>query len=414
MKKRFTRFLLAAVMLLSAFGALTTVGFADLDNYGIVRDYADVFTEDEEQALVELLDEAAAKTGCNISVVAEDNIGSQTSKEYAGEALTSSFGSDSSSILLLISNDFENSNNYDWVELSGKAADEYYGKINDMLDCFYSGLDSGGYYQGVVSFCGYFDVQTDVPTESFKVNLADYDDLIPAEQQIQLVEIMQSCADEIECNVGVVITDDLQGYSDEGYSIEFMESSFGKGSNSIVLLYNNDRSNMSYVDWIYTYGLATELYDHQVDAIFDYMYAGFDSNGGNNYYDGIRYFCSYLEGHKDGGIYNDYNNYYDDENYYYEDSGNVFGAVLIPIAFAGVVTFVITSVFVSGYKKKAPVSAKNYMDTSRTKYTRRDDLYLRETTTHVRISSSSSGGGGSRGGGGRSRSGGGGGGGRRR
>ncbi len=422
MKKRIVRLLLAAVTLFSVMSAVSAVAFAE--SYGIVRDYADVFTDEEEAQLVELLDDIAADTGYNMAIVAEDNIGSRSSKDYASDALETSFGADSDAILLLISNDFDKgTDNYDWIEFSGRAADEHYEEINDMLDCFYGGLDANGYFAGAMGFCGYFGVTSDVTAEStpaytYKVNLADYQDKIPASEQVELMELMQACANEIECNVGVVITDDIQGMSDESYTKKFTEDSFGKGSNSIALLLNNDRSNDYYgYDWIYTYGLATDLYDHQTKAIFDYLYIGMDSDGGDNYSKAIEYFCAYLIGNKDGGIAGDYNDYYDDENYY--QSGIVgisLMGILVPVVIAGIVSACVTSGFTSGYSKKKPISARNYMDSSKTKYNRRDDIYLRETTTHVRISSSSGGGGGGSrgGGGGRSRSGGGGGGGRRR
>lgn len=419
MKKRITRLLLAAVMVFSLSLSLCTGAYAD-GAIGTLRDIDDIFSDAQEAELSQLIDEAATKTGYNIAVVVADDIGVKTPREYASDQLDTMFGEYSDSILLLICNDFDASECYDWIDMTGKAAEEYYDELNDIYDCIYSGLDVSGYYSSVVNFCEYFgaDVSSsagDVSSVGYNINLVDHDDVLTASEETQLREAMQLCADDITCNVGVIITDDLIGMSDYEYAKFFAENSFGVGANSIVLLYNNDRTNMNYVDWIYTYGLATDMYDYRIDDVFDYMYRGFDSDGGDNYYQGIMYFCSYLRNHKDVGGYNDY---YEDDNYYYDDDGgyDIMSGVIIPVGFAAIVTFIVVSVTTSGYKKKKPVSAKSYMDASRTKYLRRDDIYLRETTTHVRISSSSSGGGGGSrgGGGGRSRSGGGGGGGRRR
>ena len=419
MKKRVTRLLLAAIMVFSLALSFGMAAYAD-GAVGTLRDTDDIFTDDQEAELRDLIDAAAAASGYNIGVVVADDIGGMSPREYAQAQLDSIFGEYSDSVLLLICNDFDAEECYDWIDMTGKAVEAHYDHINDIYDCIYSGMDTSGYYASVVNFCEYFGA--DVSSVSggtaapvgFSINLVDHDDVLTPSQENELRTAMQNCADDITCNVGVIITDDLVGRSDYEYAKAFCETSFGTGSNSIVLLYNNDRSNMNYVDWIYTYGLATDMYDYRIDDVFDYMYRGFDSDGGDNYYQGILYFCTYLRNHQEVGSYNDYN---DDDNYYYDDEGgyDLMTGVIVPVIFAGIVTFIVVSMTTSGYKKKKPVNAKSYMDASRTKYHRRDDIYLRETTTHVRISSSSGGGGGSRGGGGgRSRSGGGGGGGRRR
>ena len=418
MMKRITRLLLAAAMAFSL--TLGNFGVTALAaGIGSLKDYEDVFTEEQEETLRTLLADAASQTGYNIGVIVTDDIGGLTPREYTSRELDRTFGADSDSIVLLICNDFDAAEYYDWIDMTGKAADEYYSELSDIFDCVYKGLDINGYYSAVIEFCEYFGADSSIvgdasAAEGFRVNLADYDDVLTPQEQLEALEYMQICADDIQCNVGVVITDDLGGLSDYEYTKAFLESSFGVGADGIALLFNNDRSNMNYVDWIYTYGQATAMYDHQIDAIFDRMYEGFDSDGGDNYYKGITYFCSYLRNNQDASGYDDY---YSGDDYYYDGDGgyDIMIGVIIPIIFAGIVTLIVTKNVTSGYKKKKPISARSYMDAGRTRYLRRDDIYLRETTTHVRISSSSSGGGGSRGGGGgRSRSGGGGGGGRRR
>ncbi len=411
MTKKFTCLLLAAIMMLSLAIPVAAEGgsvhLADSDS---------VFTEEQRGQILDALSIAADETGYSFAVVTTNNLGGKTPREYAEAELDSTFGSGEDSVLLLICNDFS-SDGYDWVELSGEANDKYYNKINDIFDAFYAGLDSSGYYDAVINFCGYFTGAAPEVGGSVSVNLADHDDVLSGDEENTLWEVMQNTADDIGCNVGVVITDDTIGMGNEGYAQFFCENSFGVGANSIVLLFNNDKSYSSHRDWIYTYGIATDLYGNRTDGIFDYLYMGFDSEGGDNYYNGILYFCAYLVNNKDGGIYSDYNDYHDDDNYSYSsDAEGIVIVLFVPAVISGIITAVIVICVVNGYKKKAPVSAKSYMDAGRTKYTRRDDIYLRETTTHVRISSSGGGGGGGSrgGGGGRSRSGGGGGGGRSR
>ncbi len=95
----------------------------------------------------------------------------------------------------------------------------------------------------------------------------------------------------------------------------------------------------------------------------------------------------------------------------------VFGGSVIGLIAATIVTIIVVSSVVKGYKKIKPISAANYIDQSRTRITRQVDQFVREYTTSHVVSSSSSGHGGGRhgGGGGSHRSGGhGGGGGRHR
>lgn len=64
------------------------------------------------------------------------------------------------------------------------------------------------------------------------------------------------------------------------------------------------------------------------------------------------------------------------------------------------ISIVVTTVVARGYKKKAPISAANYLDNSVTRFSVKNDIFLREFTTHFSSSSSSGGGGHHSGGGG--------------
>jgi uncharacterized membrane protein YgcG len=100
---------------------------------------------------------------------------------------------------------------------------------------------------------------------------------------------MQSTAEKIECNVGVVISADLNGKDSRNYADDFADDSFGYGSDNVVLLLCNDQIHF---DWISTYGRGTDLYGSNTDRIFDELYAGFDSSG---YYAAVVDFCNALQ-----------------------------------------------------------------------------------------------------------------------
>lgn len=373
----------------------------------VLYDYGDCLTSTEEADALALLKEAAQKAKCNIAIVTEKSFTGTTPGAYAMDMLDLLFDEFSDSLILVISTDFDSPDAYDFIDMANGAYAKYYSNLEDIYDAYYSGKDMGGYYDGIKSFCSFFTNDGAVSV-SYQVLLSDFDDVLDSSQQLDLLDIMQDTANDIRCNIGVVITSDRGGKTPESYAWAYADDNFGYGSNNIVLLFDNDKVSPNHQDWIATMGLATEMYDRQTDAIFDYLYTGFDSNGGDNYYAAIKDFCSYLRNHQDGGW--SYN--YGEDYHYGSDGGFDFFAFAVPLAIAGITTGIITTATVKKYSRKAPVSARRYMDPSRTKFTKREDIYLRETTTHVRISSSS--GGGRGGGGGRSGGGRGGGGGRSR
>ncbi len=233
----------------------------------------------------------------------------------------------------------------------------------------------------------------------YTVALSDLDGVLTDSEETELLSLMKETANSIECNIGVVITDDLGGESDHSYAAKYYASSFSKGSSAVVFLFNNDRTNMSYYDYLYTYGKGTDVYLPKDEKIFDAIYDGLDSSG---YYAAIKNFCTCLRRNKSGSMTVD------------------LEALVVPIIIAIVIDVIITCAVMGsimrGYKKKSPVSAVGYLDQSRTRFTRKEDVFVREFTTSHRVSSSSGGGHGGHSGGSRGshRSGGGGSRGRRR
>lgn len=256
---------------------------------------------------------------------------------------------------------------------------------------------------GVTAFAG--------SESEFSAALADYDNCLTDQQENDLRELMQETANKASCNIGIVITSDLNGMSDVGYADKFGDDAFGTGSSFVVLMLLNTYDNpayASYEDRISTSGMGRNKYDSHITAMFNKMYDGLDSGG---FYAACKNFCSAAEryGSGSGGTAS-----------LMVDEGmiaTVFGGSVIGLIAATIVTLIVVSNVVRSYKKIKPISAANYIDQSRTRITRQVDQFVREyTTSHVVSSSSSHGGGGHHGGGGGShRSGGhGGGGGRHR
>lgn len=220
--------------------------------------------------------------------------------------------------------------------------------------------------------------------------LEDNQDALSDQQEQQLLELLDSTAREIQMNVGVILGSyDLDGMSERYYAKSFHNRSFGEYSDSIVLMLVQSGSGK--VDQIYCTDRAYDIYQPQIDNIFDAVYDGLDSSGGDNYYAAISKYCSYLRAHDSVPVST------------YINIGHVGGVII-----ALIIAICVTNLQASKYKKRAPVSARAYMDNKMTRFTERSDVFVREYTTSHRVSSSSSGGS-HHSGGGSHRSGGGGG-----
>ena len=254
--------------------------------------------------------------------------------------------------------------------------------------------------------------------DSPRARLSDYDDVLTDEEEAKLAVKLLATAKSTGCNIGIVITSDLGGKSDKKYADDFLDAVFGEYSDSIVLLYNNDRSSMSYGDWISVTGQAWDMYGDRTDTLFDAVYYGFGDD--DNYYSSIESFCSSLIALQRTGSYGGTGYGYGGSDVLTDDMRSGLAYIVIPCVVGLVAAIAAAKAASSGYKKKAPISAAAYLDSSRTRFVERRDDYVNEYTTHVRISSGDhhgGGGGGFRGGhggGGGHRGGHGGGGGRRR
>ena len=229
--------------------------------------------------------------------------------------------------------------------------------------------------------------------------IEDHQDALTDSQEAQLLTLLDDTARNIHANVGVIFADSyMDGMSEVSYAKSFLSRSFGEYSDSVVLMMVQSGSGK--VDQIYATDAAYDKYHSKIDSIFDYVYDGFDSGSGENYYSAVTGFCDYLNSHPVNSTE------------FHLNTGNVGGIIIALIA-----AVVIANGHASSYKKKLPISARAYMKNDMTHFTERNDIFVREFTTSHRVSSSSSSSSGGHGGhGGRSGGGhhGGGGGGRRR
>lgn len=252
-----------------------------------------------------------------------------------------------------------------------------------------------------------------VGTPGSAAAIGDFDNCLTDAQETQLLNILHETAQKVKCNVGIVITKDLEGKTDARYSDIWSDEVFGRDTSSIVLMFLDtyDRPEYSrYEDQISTFGKMNNRFSQRIiqrtfDRIYDKMgnprgskYAYNETTktyGGYNYYDACVEFANCVKRYGKGGIsavmvkLGDY-------------AGGNFMMFAGGIVLAAVITLIVVSAKVSGYKRKAALSAVNYMDRRATRVTHQEDRFIREYTTSHTNSSSGGGHGGGGGGGGHS------------
>lgn len=103
----------------------------------------------------------------------------------------------------------------------------------------------------------------------------DLDNCLTEIQELELMNNLTSAARSADCNIGIVITSDLNGLSDKEYADGFSDYHFGAGSDSVVLLLLNSYNNpehASHTDRISTSGKMINKLDGYYDKIFDAIY----------------------------------------------------------------------------------------------------------------------------------------------
>lgn len=411
-------YVVVLTLIIGVFGsfALTKAHAAEnAYHYAALDDYDEVLTDEEEQEVFDVLSKAADESGYNIGVVITNDLKGLTSREYAENYLDMNFGVSSDSVVLMILNTHDkpeySSDRYtDWISVSGKASGKLNSKIDVMFNNFYDILGRSGYATAfgtfandVAEYSGNGSAVTVVEAGEYSVALDDYDECLTDSEEAAVLESLRSAAKSAECHVGIVITRDLDGLSDEKYAGKYLDKTFGTGSTAVVLMLLNTHDNpeySSYTDCIRTSGEGHDKYDKKVDKMFDMVYDELEkSDGSFDFYNGCLAFCAAVTRYGNGeGSYSVKYTAMDAEGFL---SAN-FGRILFAVIAAVIVSCCVVGGTVTGYRKKKPLSASAYLDTRQTRITNSVDRFIREYTTSVHLSSSSSGGhsGGHHGGGG--------------
>ncbi|MGN1339496.1 MAG: TPM domain-containing protein [Oscillospiraceae bacterium] len=393
MRKAASLLLAAVVMVITS---LTCFAASGGTYRAVLEDFQSALSGEEETELLDMMYDSADDIGMNIGIIIADDLGSINEEQYCETFVEAYFGSHSDSIVLLLAE--EGSGDYDWIYTTGKAASLYDKRRDEIFDAVYYGLDSGASLNFNAACKQFSRALTDISNGNpvaknnddihYMASLTDYQNALSESEETELLALLQSTADSIGVNLGVVLSDSLNGKTEEQYTDDYMYEQFGRDSSSIVLMLVKEGTGNQ--DIIAFNKHAYDVYDSKYNAILDAVYSGLDSGISPNYPAAISKFCSYLENHQTS---------------YGKGFEFHFGmGQLIAIAISAVIALVAVNVHAGSYKKKAPISARQYLVNNRTNFTLRQDIYVREFTTSHRISSSS--GGSHGGGGGHSRSGG--------
>lgn len=245
----------------------------------------------------------------------------------------------------------------------------------------------------------------------------------------ELNELVRETADELDIYIAIYLSDTARSesattiFSDEAY-----EELFGADSDG-VFYYMDLSEQYSAYDYISTSGKGMLLYDNHIDAmlesIFRYLPASGEPIESYQIESGIKQICSIFReyGKDDPGFFDYEYDSYTQKYIYFRDGetvitsskpaaawlrGLIFG---VPVGLiVGLMVYFITK---SRYKFKESCNPHVYVAHDETKFTQREDRFIRTYTTKTKIESSSSsshggggrshGGSGSHGGGGRHR-----------
>lgn len=240
--------------------------------------------------------------------------------------------------------------------------------------------------------------------------IADFDNCLTDAEETELLSALETAAKKANVNVGVVITHDLEGKSDEGFVRGFSDEQFGANSASIMLMLLNTYDAPEYTyytDCLDSNGTtANKKFDGKRDRMLKRITDKLGEPKGNKY--------AYNESTHSYGGYDFAAGVKEYAKCVKRYGGSGFSKVLVMIsdlvvthpmgflviiAVSFLITFAIVRGKVRGYKKKAPISASSYIDRSSTKVTRSIDQFVREYTTSHTHSSSGGGHGGGGGGG---------------
>lgn len=257
------------------------------------------------------------------------------------------------------------------------------------------------------------DKSSTTSNSSSKQNVYNLDNSLTAKELADAEALIDELCTTTGFNCAVVITKDIDGKTPMEFADDYYDKLFGKNTDGILLLLNNDTLK----DWISTSGTAIRYYtDSRIQKMIDSITPNLQNN---NYYKAIEAFHNKAKSFYSQGIPSDQHNVDEDGNVdYYDSTDKGFSlALLFPSLPIGIVAAVIVVISVKcSYKNKKKPTASQYLPKENVDFYANNDKFIREYTTSHQVSSSDSSGGGhggssthtsssggSHGGGGRSR-----------
>lgn len=195
----------------------------------------------------------------------------------------------------------------------------------------------------------------------------DLDDSMTMEQEEQLAAKITKAEKKLSLFIAVVVTDDLKGKSSRDYADDFYDEYFGINTDGILLLLDNQ----SQWDHISTSGRAISSYsDSYIDKIFGAMDKSLDRG---DYYGAADRFLSMLD--KKTAFW-----------YAFKEK------FLIGLLAGAVISLVTCLIIAHRYRVLQKISPRNYITENETRFTVKQDRYVRQYTSKVKTESSSGGG----------------------
>ena len=219
----------------------------------------------------------------------------------------------------------------------------------------------------------------------------DYAGYLTEGQMSELQQKAQELSDETDFNIGIVLTEDIEGKTPTAYADDIYDNRFGINTDGFLLLINNDTKE----DWISTSGNGILYYsDNRIDSIHNsskqYLIDGQYYQAVSTYLDNFKYYY-------EKGIPSSNEGYYvNTDNGTLEKNRGVTAKSVGMATLVAIITILITVfIIVRRYKFHDNTLANAYLDRNESELRVKTDTFVREYTTSVHIESSSGGGGGS-------------------
>ncbi len=249
-------------------------------------------------------------------------------------------------------------------------------------------------------------------------NCGVYDDkgLFTDDEIDELDDLVAETSEELELYIAIYLSDTAYSESrTESFSDEAYEELFGADSDG-VFYYMDLSEQYSAYDYISTSGKAILLYDDNLDAMYNEIFASLPASGeaitADEISGGIKKICRTLESYNrdlDSGDYKYIE--YNDTYVYYKNGETVVStskptsmvmknALMIGIPAGLIIGLLFYFITRSHYKFKKSLSPSAYVSHEKSRFIQRDDIFIRTYTTKMRINNDSPhSGGGSHGGG---------------